>query len=234
MPATPAETNCPVLLEQARRYVDAEGDLVGSLQTRAASLLAAVLVLVGLAFTVESQLSNRSAPRWISLTIAGISTLSLLIGASGFVRALVPLRTLPNAPQTIRVMLAPWVADTDPVLLTRQLIETLADELDQARSEGWRIQGAMRFGRRWLVLGVLGIFALAALFGATHDLSVVQRVRIVNPVVARVLTPVSAKIIAPVETRIVAPVHVKVVGQVRARLAAAITVVNPPEDPSRR
>jgi hypothetical protein len=82
MPPTPAETNSPVLLDQARRYVDAEDDRVAGLQTRAASLLAAVLVLVGLTFTVESQFPNRDLPRWISLAVAGSATVALLASAA--------------------------------------------------------------------------------------------------------------------------------------------------------
>ncbi len=213
MPLTPAEANSPVLLDQARRYVDAEDGRVGGLQTRAASLLAAVLVLVGLTFTVEGQFSGRDVPRWIWLAVAAVALVSLLVGARSFVLVLAPRRVDRDAPQTIRVLSVPGFVDTEPSALTQQLIGTLAGELDAARSEVARTQRALQVGVRWLAAGVVGVFALAVLFGATHDKVPVQQVRLVAPIHTRVDAPIQARIIAPVQTHITTPVRAKIEGQ---------------------
>ncbi len=231
MSPTPAETNSPVLLDQARRYVDAEDGRVGGLQTRAASLLAAVVVLVGLTFTVESQFSDRNVSRWISLSIAVVAMGSLIVGARSFLRVLAPRRIDRDAPQTISVLSAPGFVDTPPTLLTQQLIGTLAGELDAARSEVSQIQRALQVGARWLAAGVVGVFALAVLFGATHDKTPVQRIKLVAPVDVHVDAPIQARIVTPVQARIVAPLHATIEGQVRTKIVAPVTIIGPDEDP---
>lgn len=219
MPPTPIQTNTPVLLEQARRYVDAESERITGLQTRTAALLAAIVVLVGLALTVESQFSNRSIPQWIAVVVGLLALAALLAGAASCVGVLSHARVDREAPSTISVLLAPGVAETDPVLLNRQLITTLDGELETARAEGLRIEAALRLSTRWLAGGVLALFVLAGLFGATHEQRTTQNVKI--------LGSVHAKLAAPIQTRVVAPVHAVVAGSLRARITAPVTLVLP-------
>jgi drug/metabolite transporter (DMT)-like permease len=219
MPPTPSEINTPVLLEQARRYVDAEHERIGSLQTRAAALLAAIVVLVGLTLTVESQLGDRDIPRVISLLLALLVLAALGAGGWACVRALAPRGTDVQAPQTIGVLQAPGFADTEPVVLNQLLITTLAVELDAARIETHQIDSGIRRSARMLALGVLGVFALAVAFGVTHEKTKTQNVKLVAPIHTRVDGTVQAQILAPIRASIT--------GQVHAKISVPITVLLP-------
>jgi hypothetical protein len=216
---TPSEANSPVLLQEARRVVDAESERFGGLQTRVSALLAAVVVLIGLTITVESQFNDRDIPRVVSLAVALAALAGQLACARALVLALAPRQIDTGAPQTVQFLSEAGLIEADPERLTKQLMGNLGHELDIAREDTIWTQAQIRLAARRLWAGVLGLVGLIVLFGASTSTSSVQNIKL--------LGTVKTHTSAPVTIRINTPIHAAISGQLHATITAPVTVIRP-------
>lgn len=221
-PASPVEANGPVLLEEARRALTVESDRVRGLQTSASALIAAIVVLIGLTVTVETQFSGRDIPRGVPIALGVFALAAQIACGLALTGALAPKPVARRTPQTIEFLTERSMIEATPERLTEQLMGNLGREIDLAREDARSTREHLDQAARRLRVGVAGLIALVILFAASSASSTSENVKVLGVVATRSSAPVSV--------RVTTPVRATVSGRVQARITAPVTIVKERRD----